>query len=192
MTRPRTPRPVSRLIGRVWKLPDVGRVTAVTPTAALLAQADGSWPGLRLRTDWHHHWRWTNLMEGMEERFGLVDAAGHPVALWCGLRRRLLRLPTGAAYRLDYFEIDPRYRRGSLGLFAFAVAGTRALELDAQYLVFGALPPVATFYERAGGARGAVPGWNVARGLIPFQFTRDALTRLEDLAGGFAVGTEKA
>src|SRR5207249_10811080 len=45
-----------------------------------------------LRTDWHHHWRWTNLMEGMEERFGLVDAAGHPVALWCGLRRRLLRL----------------------------------------------------------------------------------------------------
>src|SRR5205807_2003419 len=78
--------------------------------------------------------------------------------------------------RLDYFEIDPRHRRGSLGLFAFAVAGTRALELDAQYLVFGALPPVATFYERAGGARGAVPGWNVARGLIPFRFTRDALS----------------
>ena|SRR2546429_8278127 len=65
-------------------------------------------------------------------------------------------------------------------------------ELDAQYLVFGALPPVATFYERAGGARGAVPGWNVARGLIPFRFTRDALIRLEDLAGGFAVGTEEA
>ena len=79
-----------------------------------------------------------------------------------------------------------------LGLFAFAVAGSRALELDAQYLVFGALPPVARFYERAGGARGAVPGWNVARGLIPFRFTRDALIRLEDLAGGFAVGTEEA
>ena len=63
---------------------------------------------------------------------------------------------------------------------------------NAQYLVFGALPPVATFYERAGGARGAVPGWNVARGLIPFRFTRDALIRLEDLAGGFAVGTEEA
>src|SRR5213080_3982481 len=132
MTRPRTLRPVSRLIWRVWELPDVGRVTAVTPTAALLAQADGTWPGLRLRTDWHHHWRWANLMEGMEERFGLIDAAGHPVALWCGPPRRLLRLPTGAAYRLDYFEIDPRHRRGSLGLFAFALAGSRALELGAQ------------------------------------------------------------
>ena len=130
-------------------------------------------------------------MEGMEERFGLVDAAGHPVALWCGPRRRLLRLPIGAAYRLDYFEIDPRHRGGTLGLFAFAVAGSRALELDARYLVFGALPPVATFYERAGGARGAVPGWNVARGLIPFRFTREALITLEDLAGGFAVGTEE-
>src|SRR5881275_959351 len=78
MTRPRTLRPVSRLIWREWKLPDVGRVTAVTPTAALLAQADGSWPGLRLRTDWHHHWRWTNLMEGMEERFGLVECSRPP------------------------------------------------------------------------------------------------------------------
>ena len=67
-------------------------------------------------------------------------------------------MPIGAAYRLDYFEIDPRHRRGTLGLFAFAVAGTRALELDAQYLVFGALPPVATFYERAGGARGGRAG----------------------------------
>src|SRR5712691_8889888 len=73
-------------------------------------------------------------MEGMEERFGLVDAAGHPVALWCGPRRRLLRLPTGPAYRLDYLEIDPTHRRGSLGLFAFALAGSRALELDAQYM----------------------------------------------------------
>ena len=78
-----------------------------------------------------------------------------------------------------------------MGLFAFAVAGSRALELGAQYLVFGALPPVATFYEGAGGVRGAVPGWNVARGLIPFRFTREALIRLEDLAGGFAVGTEE-
>ena len=59
-------------------------------------------------------------------------------------------------------------------------------------LLLGALPPVATFYERAGGARGAVQGWNAARGLIPFRFTREALTRLEDLAGGFAVGTEEA
>src|SRR5438093_13154149 len=102
MTRPRTPRPVSRLIGRVWKLPDVGRVTAVTPTAALLAQADGSWPGLRLGTDGHHHWRRTDLLEGMEERVGLVDAAVHPLALWCGLRRRLVRLQPGAAHRLGY------------------------------------------------------------------------------------------
>jgi len=100
-------------------------------------------------------------------------------------------LPIGAAYRLDYFEIDPRHRGGTLGLFAFAVAGSRALELGAKYLVFGALPPVATFYEGAGGARGAVRGWNVARGLIPFRFTREALITLEDLAGGFAVGTEE-
>src|SRR2546430_15672934 len=97
-----------------------------------------------------------------------------------------------AAYRLDYFEIDPRHRRGSLGLFAFALAGSRAMELGAQYLILGAFPPVATFYERAGGARGAVQGWNAARGLIPFRFTREALTRLEDIAGGFAVGTEEA
>src|SRR5207249_10884201 len=109
-----------------------------------------------------------------------------------GLRWGLLRRPAGADCGLGYFGIDPRHRRGSVGLFAVAVAGTRALELDAQYLVFGALPPVATFCERAGGARGAVPGWNVARGLIPFRFTRDALIRLEDLAGGFAVGTEEA
>src|SRR2546425_3417719 len=126
LTRLRTHRPVSRLIGRVWKLPDVGRVTAVTPTAALLAQADGSWPGLRLRTDRHHHWRWTNLMEGMEERFGLVDAAGHPAALWCGLRRRLLRLPTGAAYRLDYFQIYPKQPGRSRGLSRGPVSETRA------------------------------------------------------------------
>src|SRR5438876_29036 len=36
-----------------------------------------------------------------------------------------------------------------------------------------------------------IPGWNVARGLIPFRFTREALITLEDLAGGFAVGTEE-
>src|SRR2546427_11821179 len=131
MTRPQTPRPVSRLIRRVWELPDVGRVTAVTPTAALLAQADGSWPGLRLSTDWHHHWRWTNLMEGMEERFGLVDSAGHPGALWWGLRRRPPRLPTGDAYRLGYFAIGPRHRRGRPGLFRVSLRGRRGIGLDA-------------------------------------------------------------
>src|SRR5205823_13184138 len=104
MTRPRTPRPVSRLIGRVWKLPDVGRVTAVTPTAALLAQADGTWPGLRLRTDWHHHWRWANLMEGMEERFGLIDAAGHP-------RRALVRPSEAAPSASDRRRIPARLLR---------------------------------------------------------------------------------
>ncbi|WP_441290799.1 GNAT family N-acetyltransferase [Sorangium sp. KYC3313] len=177
----------AQFLGQRWDLPDVGKVTAVEPTADLLAQADRVWPEFRRESDLHRHWVWSDLMGPMEDRFALVDSGGQVVSLWCSLKKRPIKLIEGTFYRLEYVEIDPRHRGSSLGGFTVGLAAARAVEAGCDGLVLAALPTdgLKRVYERLGGVQRLPYRWQIARELIPFVFPQDAITKLKDLTDGF-------
>jgi hypothetical protein len=184
--------PASKMLGQSWDVPGVGRVRLLEATRKMRIEADETWPLLRFSYDAHKHWRWMTIMEGMPERFALIDAAGHVAALWCSAKKRALQLADSSCYRLDYIEIHPKLRRGVFGMFAFSTVAARALEADCDYLVLGALPAAQKFYMEAGGRVGLFGGWKPARGLLPFYFPREVLSRLKEQIDGLIIESEDA
>lgn len=175
----------TQLIGRRWVVPPIGRLTASDASLTVLDSADETWPPLRHEGDWHHSWRWRQLVAGYVEAFSLRRDGNTPAALWCSHKRQPMQLPSGRYYRLDYMEIDPTLRGGVLGAFTVGVIAARALELKSDGIVLGTLPTHHALYTRFGASESAPKGWNPPKGLVPYTFDWDALQRLKEMVDDF-------
>ena len=173
------------MLRRAWELPGLGRVRVDVPVPTLVDEIDAAWPELRPAHQQGAHLRWSTVLHGRIERFAVVGAAREILSIWVSGRHRPLRLPEGPAYRLDYFEVHPSLRGTVLGAFTLSLIAGRALELGASHLILGAIPGVAPFYEKMGGSRGLVAGWQAEKGLVPFVFRREALVALKESSDAF-------
>jgi GNAT superfamily N-acetyltransferase len=149
------------------------------PTASVLEEADASWSTARSPSD-AHDWRWTRLVVDSHDDFAVLDGSNAPVALWSSHASKPLELPGGEAYRLDFLEVAPPLRGKEIGVFTLGLIAIRALECGATRLVLGSIPQAARFYDSVGGRQHKIRGWKVARGLLPYEFPHDALTRLRE------------
>ena len=175
------------MVGRFWKLPDVGRLTVQVPDVAMGARVDELWRSHRPAKHSNLHWSWSKLMREHAERLALLTADGDVLALWTSEKHRPLRLPDGSFFRLDYIERDPRLSGALPGAFAFALVCARALELGCDGLVLASLPEVTRFYEQMGGEQRTARGWRPHRSLVPFVFGADTLRELKEDADEFQV-----
>lgn len=174
----------SRLLTLVWDVPGAGALTLRELTPELLAAIDREFPGARTAGDWHRSWVWSAIARGRREAFVLTrDAVS--VATWCA-KDRLLDLPDGRYYRLDYLEVRGDLRGGTVGAFTLAIIASRAREPGAQAIVLAAFPieGLKAAYLRAGAVERDPTGWNRPRGLLALVFESAALTELEGLADG--------
>ena len=125
-----------------------------------------------------HDWSWQALYEQAAEIF-VVLREDQSVAAWASWDETPRQLPSGLAYRLDFFEVDPARRGdGITAAIGIAVVATRALELGAASVVLGSLPDSASFYQAAGAMPGKIHGWKTAADLLPYRFDREGLDRL--------------
>ena len=156
------------------------------PGESAIAVADAEWPPLRGEGDWHHSWRWRDILGGKTERFAVVGESEAPLGFWCSAKASPISLPEGRFYRPDHQEIDPRLRGGTLGAFMITLLATRAVELGADGIVLFTFPApgLLAFYLRNGATQRAPQGWNVPRGLVPFTYDRTVLLQLKEMADG--------
>jgi GNAT superfamily N-acetyltransferase len=150
-----------------------------SPHVDVIEAVDHAWIPQRRPTD--VDWRWRDRLDEAHDMFVLVKCRdAHPVALFCSTAPRLLRLPGGPAYRLDFLEVGPLYRGAQVGVFTLAVAAARALECGARKLVLASVAEARNLYEKTGGKQRLAEGWRVPRGLVPFEFVEDDLRVLEE------------
>lgn len=176
--------PPTKLCDFRWQVPQVGLVSVSFATLEHAQAVDADWPNKRRESDGHCHWRWTRIALQAADFCAVVGSQGTIMALWCSLAKEPLRLPSGLFYRLDYLEIAPNSRGGSLGLFVLALVASRSLEIGCDGLVLAALPEqkLCDFYVRAGGKPRRPKGWNCQSGMRPFQFDTERLRYLKELA----------
>jgi len=93
------------------------------------------------------------------------------MGLWASFKR-MVKLPEGRFYRLDYLEIDPDLVGGPWGEFLLGLVCARALELDVDGLLVPALGETAKFYKSIGAEQELLRGWTVDKGLLPFVLRR--------------------
>jgi Acetyltransferase (GNAT) family len=152
---------------------------ARNPGVEVIDLADRVWIPLRRPTD--VDWRWRNLLADSRDMIGILRISdGAPVALLCSTASRLLRIPGGPAYRLDFIEVGPQFRGGEAGVLALAAAASRALECGARKLVLASVVEARKLYDRAGGKQRLAEGWRAPRGLLPYEFLEDDLHFLEE------------
>jgi hypothetical protein len=190
--RPKLPN--SELLARRWNVPSLGVVRVVRASPALLAAIDREWPAARRPTDLYD-WSWRRIASSSFETFAVVvGPASEAIALWATAIKRLLELPGGLAYRLDFLEVAPRHRGppGVVGVFAFGAIAARALECGASRLLLGALPGARRYYDELGGIQALARGWKVAPGLLPYEFARAVLQAGKELIDGLADESEES
>lgn len=176
----------SKLEGRWWNVPQVGRVTLAKPSTDLVAAVDREWSRQRPASDWHQTWRWQQILDGVQEAYALVSADHAALALWSSKKKKPIKLPEGTFYRLDNLEVVPASRGGVVGTFTLALIAARATELDADRIVLAAFPirGLCEAYERAGAIGRCPQGWNCPRNLVPFVFEPAAVELLKAFADG--------
>jgi len=168
----------SALLGRRWSVPGVGSISLRHVTQAHLSEIDALWPQSRRADDWHHSWRWKDILKRRPESFVVTAVDGAVAGIWCSAKKRPIRLPAGSFYRPDYMEVAPARRTSGLGVFLFALIAARALELNADGVVLGTWPVLRAFYRGLGGTEGKPQGWNLERDLVPFFFDSSRLKGL--------------
>lgn len=183
------------LVSSTWNLPSYGRFRVVEATDQMLTQVDRIWPPARPPHYDNCHWEWFTLTRKksrpFSERFAVVSTDNNDVvALWAGKNSTPRIFADGKYYRLDLFEISPIFRRQisdrvrPFSGFCFSLIGCRALEVQADHVVFGASPnpKVVKFYTDMGGVKRTPPGWQVEHGLLTIVVDPDPLQDLKELA----------
>ena len=179
-------RSATRLLGRQWDLPMLGRVTVVGPTTESLALIDQLWPDARHPSHVHGGWRWGAISKACEDHFVIVSDGGdpqEPIAIWGSKSASTITLEGRSYYRLDFIEVRPDLR-GELPMaatFALATVAMRARERRATGIVLAAfnIAGVGRAYEARGAVRGCPKGWSCPSDLVPYTFEEPALDRLE-------------
>ena len=184
MPKPWPKAPVSKLRRKRWPIDGRGTFRLTSATPGLLADIDRTWPVLRPNA-MDVSWSWYSVGSTTPERWVVtldLKAVGAFVA-----GSRLLKLPEGLTFRLDFLETRGDVRGKSVGAIVMALVAKRAVEAGASMLVLSALPraDAMRLYEKAGGQRRGPKGWKTAPGLLPFTWERDALgalaRRLDDV-----------
>jgi len=160
-------------------VPGPGLVLCQRPTATHLGIADAQWAPQRKPGD-AHDWSWARVAVDSHDDFCVLDPSHVPLALWCSHAPRVLDLPGGRAYRLDFIEVKPELRGAELGVFTLGLVACRALECGVTRLVLGSLPEARKLYDKTGGRQSKVRGWRPPRGLLPYEFERKALEELRE------------
>lgn len=169
--------PASRTTRRRWPIDGLGTVRLVGASPNLLKELDRTWPPLRpdaADVSWH----WYAVAAATGERWAITLDLKTVAAFVAG--PKLLKLPDGLTFRLDFLETRGDLRGKSLGALSMALIAKRALEVGATRLVLSALPRIDALrlYDQTGGERVTSRGWNPAFGLIPFTWEPDALRAL--------------
>ncbi len=169
------------------------------PAFHCVKAASPAWEAERRDSD-THGWPWEGVLRNKEHCVYSLeeedededeDEARVPrIRALFAARPKLLTLEGGPTLRLDYFQIDPGERGGTLGTFAFSAFARFCLDRGAEALVLGSLPAekVVLWYEKRGGARGEPADWKPAKNLVAVHFSHG---KLEELAG-YADGLEEA
>jgi hypothetical protein len=149
------------------------------PAVDVIEIADRTWIPQRRPTD--VDWRWHDLLAESRDMFAVLRVADDaPVALFCSTAPRLLRLPGGPAYRLDFIEVGPAFRGAEVGVFTLAAAAARALECGARKLVLASVVEARKLYDKTGGKQRLAEGWIAPRGLLPYEFVENDLRSLQE------------
>ena len=152
--------PSSNLSGGSFSLPGGLEVRCVrSPPLSLLQAADASWIPQRRPTD--VDWTWVGTLPESRDMFAIMrHNKEEPVAIFSSKVKRLLRLPDGPAYVLDYLEVGPAYRGTASGvsIFAMTLVAARALECGAKKLVLSSTKEATRFYDAMGGHPAACKG----------------------------------
>lgn len=179
----------SKLLSVRWKLADVGDVRVLGASLARCREVDEIWPGKRPPEHVNIGWNWQEIHKRAEECAALVRPADNrTLGLWASRKKRL-KSPEGVFYRLDYLEIDPEFRGGSLGELAYAVCFERALELGSDGVVLPSFQETAEIYEEMGFERRVVQGWAVEAGMVGFVGRRELLLSLVAEASSYVVNS---
>ena len=169
---------------RVWDLTGPGSGTAFR--AASIADtdaADRDWEKERRPTD-TNGWLWSRVLRETDDCVYRLGSDALPVAALFGMRGKHLKLPLGAARRLNFFQIAPQLRGTGFARQAIAVFGRFALQAGAKELLICSLPSekVLGFYEDIGGLVEDVPGWQAPEGLVPVRIRAATLEELGERA----------
>ncbi len=167
------------LSGRCWSVTGVGQCRVVLPALASLSAIDTDWKSRRKETD-VHLWEWADIAVGAKDLFAIRTELGVTVGLWMS-GAGAISLPSGRFYRLDFLEVDPDLRGGDLGYLAFAMVVARAEELGCAGIVLAAYQDNVQVYLNFNGKMGPIRGWQVPEGLVPFEFSGDALIPFKEL-----------
>jgi GNAT superfamily N-acetyltransferase len=176
--------PQSQLLGARFEVPNVGLVRVALPLAGQVQSVDREWPADRELLAPNAHWRWKDILAGLQEKFAVLTDGDEVAALWCSKRSQPIRLEGQPHYRLDYLEVHPKSRGAGLGLAVFAIICWRAVELGAKGMVLGALPGAVPFYKHLGVAERRPRGWHVATGLVAMTVDGPTLARYKEYADG--------
>jgi hypothetical protein len=169
---------------RSWDLPAVGAGSKfATVTLAELEAVDLSWDRDRRSTD-THGWKWADVLLRTSDCIYSLGSPTLPIAALFGARGKLVTLPSGAARRLNYFQIDPTLRGTGFARAAMAAFARFALDTSATQLLIGSLPDakVQAFYLSLGAEARAVPGWTAPPGVVPILVSVVTLNELGDRA----------
>lgn len=169
--------PTSTLTRRRWPVDGLGMLRLAGASPQLWKEFDRTWPELRPRSD-DVSWSWYAVGAKTPERW-TVTVDFKPVAAFAA-GPKLLKLPDGLTFRLDFLEARGDIRRKSIGALSMVLIAKRALEAGAARLVLSALPrpDALSLYDKTGGQRVTSQGWSPASGLIPFTWEPDALKAL--------------
>lgn len=201
MTAPishRIRRSATRLLGRQWDVPSLGRVTIVGPTTENLALIDQMWPDARHPSHVHGGWRWAAISKACEDRYIIVSDGSEPrepIAIWGSKSASKITLEERSYYRLDFIEVNPtlRGKHPIAATFALATVAMRARERGATGVVLAAfnVDGVGRAYEARGAVRGHPKGWSCPSDLVPYTFEEPALERLERSIHGLEITKAK-
>ena len=182
--KPFPPSP-SELTKRNWNLESTGEISCRHTDGEFLRAADALWIPRRRPGD-VQNWRWTKIHPDARDIFGLMailgETSGTPLGLWVSTASRLLDLPGGPAYRVDFLELYREVRGAEVGVFLMGLIADRALECGAKRVVLGSFPESRKLYDVTGGRQHPVKGWKVAEGLLPYEFLERELVELREAA----------
>jgi hypothetical protein len=91
--------PASKLLHKVFDVPDVGCIRVEVPLAHQIAAVDATWPAQRPTGAANWHWSWKKILAGQAERFCGLDHNDEVVLLWCSHRRKLLEFEVLSSYK---------------------------------------------------------------------------------------------
>ena len=171
--------PKSALI-REWDVdPDLEPALCREGTGQMCVKADAIWGPLRPE---EIPWRWKGVFPDAHDFFAVStlepSSEEAPLSMWCSTSPRVLQLPGGVSYRLDFFEVHPSARGSFVAAFTVALIARRALECGASRVVLAAVPESRKIYDRTGAKQKLVKGWKNAPGLLPFVYEDAALRQL--------------